>query len=248
MGDPVVPPKKDNSYSYSAAIKSPPQMGMSPAGTLNAIGTNVGGIISYVQLLVTGASNASKTGRPLGNKYFSTTPAFCKDVASKAPVRRSIYVNNMPDGNFTLPFSSQGMELGEGVSGLLPGVIANLSRLNPLAIIDSMAQGTDQECHDITMEVIGNDNVSDIDHAYVTKFDISRMPPSWFLRDYPKSLYERFENREHGRSQASRQGQASGQAKLDRMPNDLFIKLYYSSLGLLGLYILLKMILYKRLR
>ena len=58
------------SYDYWKNIKQPSQMGMSSEGSLDALATNVDGLLSYVQVLVTGGGNASNTGKPLGNKFF----------------------------------------------------------------------------------------------------------------------------------------------------------------------------------
>ena len=66
-------------YEYWKQIKSPGQMGMSTKGTISTIAKDVGGLINYVELLVTGTGGASKTGKPLGDKFFLKTAATCKD-------------------------------------------------------------------------------------------------------------------------------------------------------------------------
>ena len=58
------------SYPYYQNIKSPSQIGMSDKGTMSALGKDIDGLIQYVELLVQGNSSASKTGQPLGNKFF----------------------------------------------------------------------------------------------------------------------------------------------------------------------------------
>ena len=68
------------SYDYWKNVKQPSQMGMSSEGTLNALATNVDGLLSYVQVLVTGGGNASKTGKPLGNKFFLKTNGKCREM------------------------------------------------------------------------------------------------------------------------------------------------------------------------
>jgi hypothetical protein len=68
------------SYEYWKNIKQPSQMGMSPDFTLDALAADVTGILSYVEILVTGSGNASKTGKPLGNKFFLKTKGKCREL------------------------------------------------------------------------------------------------------------------------------------------------------------------------
>ena len=98
-------------YSYSNNIKSPKQLKMSGKGTIQHMTKDVDGLIEYVSLLVTGKSKASKTGKPLGNKFFLKTGAKClandsctdpNDTSTCQSVDRYIYINNVPDGN--IPF------------------------------------------------------------------------------------------------------------------------------------------------
>jgi hypothetical protein len=57
-------------YPYYKNIKNPSQIGMSSNGTLQQTAQDINGLIQYVELLVTGNSQASATGGPLGNKFF----------------------------------------------------------------------------------------------------------------------------------------------------------------------------------
>ncbi len=52
-------------------------MGMSPGFSLGALATNVDGLLSYVEVLISGTGNASVTGKPLGNKFFLKTTGKC---------------------------------------------------------------------------------------------------------------------------------------------------------------------------
>ena len=127
-------------YLYYKNIKNPKELGMSDKGDFDTIGKDINGLISYVEVLVTGTSNASKTGGPLGNKFFLPTGAKCaamnkcsnkNDPTTCEKVVRYIYVDNVPAGN--IPFISQG--LGTNFSqfkGLIPGTMSNLNVLNPL--------------------------------------------------------------------------------------------------------------------
>jgi hypothetical protein len=68
------------SYPYYKNIKTPAEIGMSDKGSLNQMGKDIDGLISYVNLLVSGNSKASATGGPLGNKFFLKTGAQCAAI------------------------------------------------------------------------------------------------------------------------------------------------------------------------
>lgn len=65
------------SYDYWKSIKQPEEMGMSPGFSLSALANNVDGLLSYVEVLISGTGNASVTGKPLGNKFFLKTTGQC---------------------------------------------------------------------------------------------------------------------------------------------------------------------------
>ena len=99
-------------------------MGISSKGTLKQMGKNVGGLISYIELLVEGKGKASKTGKPLGNKFLSRQVQnvmllrLKKVVGDELDIKfkktldgevekadRYIYINNVPTG--ALPILKQ---------------------------------------------------------------------------------------------------------------------------------------------
>ena len=96
---------------------------------------NVEGLIEYVELLVTGDSKASATGKPLGNKFFLKTGGKCaaidscsdpNDASTCEKVDRYIYVDNVPEGN--IPFISSGLGVNfSDFKGLIPGAMGNLN-------------------------------------------------------------------------------------------------------------------------
>jgi hypothetical protein len=71
------------SYDYWKSIKQPSEMGMSPGFSLDALATNVDGLLSYVELLIQGSGNASVTGKPLGNKFFLQTTGKCSETTAE---------------------------------------------------------------------------------------------------------------------------------------------------------------------
>lgn len=71
------------SYDYWKSIKQPKAMGMSPGFSLSALATNVDGLLSYVEVLISGTGNASVTGKPLGNKFFLKTMGKCSETTAE---------------------------------------------------------------------------------------------------------------------------------------------------------------------
>lgn len=70
------------SYDYWKSIKQPSEMGMSPGFSLGALANNVDGLLSYVEVLISGTGNASVTGKPLGNKFFLKTTGKCSETTA----------------------------------------------------------------------------------------------------------------------------------------------------------------------
>lgn len=166
-------------YPYYKNIKTPSQIGMSDKGSLDALGKDIDGLIQYVELLVSGNSKASATGKPLGNKFFLKTGAKCKDTTTGNQVDRYIYVDNVPTGN--IPFISSGLGVNfSEFKGLIPGAMSNLNALNPFAITQAFMAGATPDCQEITMETITTDNVKSSESHYVTLVDIKNMDPCIF--------------------------------------------------------------------
>jgi hypothetical protein len=214
-------------YQYWKQIKSPSQLGMSSNGSISTIAADVGGLINYVEVLVTGKGQASSTGGPLGNKFFLKTAATCKDKKSKEIVDRYVYVNNVPDGS--IPFITSGMNVNFGeFEGLVPGTLSNVSALNPMLIFQAFMSGSQPECDEITLETIDVNNNKGTETRHVTTTDLKNMNPCDF-----KPL----NNKNPITGQVCRE--AFTNRKPSKTPDDLLVKLFYASLGVLGVYLLL---------
>ena len=164
-------------YPYYKYVKSPSEMGMSASGS--KIATNIGGLIAYTEVLVTGQGNASATGKPLGDKFFMRTGAKCKDVATGQQVTRSLYINNVPDGSIPFISSMLGTDFKE-FRGIVPGIISDLGDLNPLAIFQAFMMGSLPDCKSITMPTIDSNNVHSTDTQFLAVPDIRSMNACWF--------------------------------------------------------------------
>jgi len=257
-------------YSYSDQIKGPAEIGMSSKGTLKALAKDIQGIQKYIQLLVTGKSKASKTGGPLGDKYFLKTGGKCMDPVTKKLQDRYIYVNNVPQGNIPLISSAAGMNFSDA-RGLIPGMVSNLNAINPVAILGAFRAGSNPECQKITLQTINNLNQKSTETHYVTTVDLQNMDPCTFLnkvnpvtklkcrqgftsmQPYGYLLHEE-EDDEDTRSQSSESSDSSSGSSssdseeeehagnyLASLSEDPLVKAYFTSLGFLGILILYRL-------
>jgi hypothetical protein len=215
-------------YPYWKNIKTPSQLGMSDNGSLSTLARDIDGLVQYVEVLVTGDSNASATGRPLGNKFFLKTGGKCLDVNSCSDpskpssdtcnaVDRYIYVDNVPNGN--IPFISSGLGVNfSEFRGLIPGTVSNLNALNPYTILQSFMAGSQPPCKEVTLQTITTDNQVGSATHFVTTVDIDNM-------NAVNNRTEAFENEVS-----------------PSLPEDPFVQIYYALLSILGLYVLYRLI------
>jgi hypothetical protein len=210
-------------YDYVSFIKNPDQLGMSPEGSISQLVRNVSGLINYVELLSTGDGKASTIGGPLGDSFFLTTGAKCKDVATGNLVTRSIWVNNIPNGK--IPFITSALNGAKFTTfeGLVPGVLGNLAGIHPMQMFQAFTSGSNPDCQLVTKPTRNENNVNSVGSGYLTMEDIQIIGTDGF------TTMTDMKNKEEDKSV---------------MPDDEMVKLYYGALGLLGLYIFI--MLFKR--
>ena len=218
-------------YPYADYIKMPDQIGMSESGSLSALAKDIDGLVNYVELLVSGGSKASATGKPLGNKFFLKTGAKCLDTQTGQDVDRYIYINNVPMGN--IPFISSGMGVDfSDFRGLIPGAMSDLSVLNPFTILQAFLAGGKQDCQNLTMETIDIYNNKSTESHYVTIMDIQNMDPCVFKDGKNPKTGEKcklaFSNMDSNKEIYT----------IFKTPDDLLVHGYFATLGILGIYIL----------
>lgn len=191
-------PRATDDYSYVKSIKNTDEMGISSRGSLKQIGKNVGGLISYIELLVEGKGRASKTGKPLGNKFFVPTGSKCnvatvkkKGVRDELEVElkktatnkteqtdRYIYINNVPTG--ALPILKQMGLKSNTLRGLIPGTLENVNALDPSTIANSLSGGLTPACIEVELETINKNNHSTTEKHHVSIQDLQNMLPCEF--------------------------------------------------------------------
>jgi hypothetical protein len=219
-------------YPYYKYIQTPSEIGMSNKGSLPALGANINGLTSYVELLVSGGGKASATGKPLGNKFFVKTGGKCKDNVSNQDVDRYVYINNVPQGN--IPFISSGMGVNfSEFKGLIPGTISNLNAFNPIEMFQAFFTGPKPDCQELKMETIDIYNNRSTESHFVSLIDIQNMDPCIFPdKENPitnvkcRETFANFnQNNEDNYSHF-------------KIPKDPISQLYFASVGVLGVYIL----------
>jgi len=167
------------SYNYAANVRTPGAIGMSPDGTLTALGNDITGLISYTQLLVEGSGKASATGQPMGNKFFLKTMGTCQDIDTGDTVDRYIYINNIPMGN--IPFISE--SIGGNFSsfrGLIPGMFSDMEVFNPVTIAKGFMAGSMPSCRAINMGTVDVNNNVGSETQFVADVDIEAIDPCLF--------------------------------------------------------------------
>lgn len=254
-----MPEEVDNSYNYSKYIKTPKEMGITVGDSLSNVSDGVAAIFSYVKLLVEGKSNASKTGKPLGNKYFLETSENCINQYTNKKVQRSLYFDNVPTGTLGI-LQDTGDEFSE-FKGLVPGAIEDVMAIGKIDFFSAFTDVGIPKCLPVKLKTIDINNKQGTDTHYITISDIEAISPCNFIsktnpvtnavctRDgftmpddntnediNNAELYKNYYNLDDD----GEGGIHSKNMKL-MMPDDVFLKVLFYSLGALSVYIALKL-------
>lgn len=166
-------------YNYFKEIKTPDELGMSGKGTLSQLATNVGGLMDYVELLVTGRGSASTTGRPLGNRLFMKTGGTCTDTKTKRQADRYMYIDNVPDGSVPFISGAMGVQFTT-FEGLIPGILSDIDQMNPMAIMRGFMEGSEPDCIDVALPVVGQNGVQTTERHHVPVAELKGISPCVF--------------------------------------------------------------------
>ena len=224
-------------YSYISNIKNPDALGMGSSGDLSQITRNVKGLIGYTEVLVTGGGPAQTTSGGLGNKFFLKSGAQCTGTVNgvEETKDRYIYFNNVPNGvnipglNLNIGGTSSG---DGGLNGLVPGVMDSIEKINPLKLFNAFTTGANPKCVAVNAPITqkrvdsGWINSNSNETYWMTESDAKDLVAS---KGSNAKIIESFINNYN-------------KPKVDKgeMPDDILIQVYYTSLGLLGLYIFMK--------
>jgi hypothetical protein len=172
-------PEVDNNYNYYKYIYTPTEMGVSVGSDMNNVSDGVAAIFKYIKVLVEGKSGASKTGKPLGNKFFVETSEKCIERRNKKEQIRSIYFDNIPTGNFGVI-----KDTGENFSefrGLIPGLIENMMGVAKIDFFSVFTESKMPNCDLVRLKTVDINNKKGEAEAYVTVDDIKQISPCNFV-------------------------------------------------------------------
>lgn len=202
------------SYDYAKNIKTTQQLGISSDGNMETLARDINGIFAYVDLLTSQNSKASTTGQPLGDKFFMKTGGQCKATDTQKDVDRYIYVNNVSTSS---------------TPGLVGGIIQNITKLNPFALMGAFMQNDTPKCMPIVMETIDADSNKGQETQYVALVEVRDMDASNFPGGNKPGVPEGFSNYRDMNDPSV------------KMPDDMIIQFYFICLAVVGLYILYRL-------
>jgi hypothetical protein len=258
-----MPQEVDNNYKYYKFIKTPEQMGVKVGSSLSNVSNGVAGIFSYVKLLVEGVSNASTTGDVLGNKFFLGTEENCINQNTNKKEKRTLYFDNVPSGTMGISKDTGGNL--SGFRGLIPGAVEDVLAIGKIDFFGAFTKTGVPKCLPVKLRTIDINNKKGDDTQLVTIDDIKEISPCNFVSrgaaaptnpvtgavctrqgfampdDYTNEdinnaeLYRNYYNLDDDDDDMGNKNM-----KLS-MPDDVFLKVLFYSLGGLSVYVALKL-------
>lgn len=255
-----MPQEVDNNYKYYKFIKTPEQMGVTVGPSLSNVSNGVAGIFSYVKLLVEGKSNASTIGDVLGNKFFLGTEENCINQNTNKKEKRTLYFDNVPSGTMGISKDTGGNL--SGFRGLIPGAVEDVMAIGKIDFFGAFTQTGVPKCLPVKLITIDVNNKKSNDTQLVTVDDINEISPCNFVsRTNPvngnvctrqgfampdddtnedKNNAELYKNYYRLDDDDDDDVMGSKNMKLN-MPDDVFLKVLFYSLGGLSVYVALKL-------
>ena len=269
----------NNDYQYYKFIKTPKEMGIETGSSLENVSSGVAGIFKYIKVLIEADSGALKVRGPLGNKYLVETSEKCIEKRTGEEKKRSLYINNVPKGDFGL--LSGGNTLQESGSftdfrGLIPGAIENMMAIGKIDFFSIFSEKPIPNCSLVKLRTIDGNNKAGIGEGYITISDIKKIPACDFAANAnPETnaicggrqgftlksdltddninnanLYKNYYKLDDDEDDSdSSDDEDNGKNKNKNrnkhvklmMPDDVFLKVLFYSLGALSVYIALKL-------
>ena len=239
-------------YPYHKNINTPAALGMSSKGNMGALARDIAGIVNYTEVLVSGKGRGSKTGRPLGNKFFLKTGGSCEPkgyIKSNGKVvekgegnstTRFVYINNQPDGSIPFISSGSGANFSD-FRGLIPGIIGNIGAINPVEIMGGFTEKGTPPCYKVTFPTIDAKNRRGSQSEYVSKSDLANINGCSFPGGYnPITKKKQSGCRQGFDIMQSHLNKKKEKRKTIRPSKDPIVNIYNAGFGFLIVYLLLR--------
>jgi hypothetical protein len=217
-------------FNYITAFYNPRDCGGGPCmgEDGNKMGTNLTGTLNYGSALLfhepeSKIGGVQKTKGVLGNKYVINTGLECSDGKGNK-VEKHIGVNNIPSGDF--PFLNKLAGSGGIPKGLIPGLLSNVARLDPIKLLSALSPKTGDAALCKQKTITERRQRSD-----GSSFD-KRVQVHMTDGDY-KEYIESFEN-------IYSDGNEAPVNNYSTMPDDILMQIYLSTLTITGMYVVLK--------
>ena len=185
----------------------------------------------------------------LGPFGFINTGATCKDTKSGKTVPRYTFSDYRATGNIPFLSSAAGVNFST-LKGLIPGMVETAAKASPMGLVNAFSQGADPECSEIRMLAMDNDGNIGVESHHVLDSDIRNMDPCMFYatQSGPFTANSKQVSKKKRRNPLTGekcegfQNIKSNKLDYSKLPDDDFIKFYYSIMTLLGMYIVLKLL------
>lgn len=214
---------KSQTYPFYNNILTPTEIGIVSDGS--KIQNNIELLKQYDDIIISG------TVKPMGNKYFVQTGGKCKDISSNETVSRSLYINNVQDASAPFAKNTSGEDIQ--YKGLIPSIITDIDQINPLKLYQAFTMGTTPNCRLIRLETIDvNGAINTQSSGYISDIDLTTMNECLFPNKInpvtEKICTEHFSNIDVNSN--------------SNMPDDILMKAYLFAVGILGFYIIMKIV------
>ena len=241
-------------YSYSEHIRGPgcTDGGYCYSSKGSKIVHNTEGLLATVRILIEGDGDLVKGDTPMGAYAFLETGATCKDSTTGKTVPRYSFVDFRPSGNIPFLSSAAGIDLSV-LKGLIPGMVETAAMISPSAILTAFSEGPTPSCTEIRMLAMDNSSNVNVESRHVIDTDLAAMDPCWFSATQTgKFTIKSKEVSKKKRTNPYTGDKCEGFQNLNtspldysKLPEDNFIKIYYTVMTLFLLYLLLKVFLKK---
>lgn len=219
-------------FSYSNIIKTPAEM---KSGTKsNQLGANISALKGYSSLLLTSDSTAnSLRGHALGNQTWVPTNTNCVDSKTGISKKRYIYIDNQPSTN--TPPDKNATTANFEFNGLLPGMIDDIFNINPMRLFAAFTEDGIPKCQYVALSTTDKmskntegDETEQYVSNYISEYDLKNVSGCSFQSGV--NPYSNHKCPFHPAKESFK--------NISKLPKDNFVRLYFTTLAFVSLYIL----------